>query len=217
MRATVFRGVCLALLLVLACVRAPGQASKPGTGTVTGHVICQDTQKPARFGNVLLYEVPKSITPAVNFEDMDSRAADAAMKAQMDATNSVNVVQLPTAMDGSFAAENVPPGDYYAMAAIPGYVQPRNLVQAAYDAGEDLTKGITGVSIVHVSADRSAHAEITAIRGAAVEGHILWDDGGPVSGALVERRADGEGAQGAATPVRDDYGSIHVSVDARCH
>jgi hypothetical protein len=183
MRVNAYSGVLLAFLY--AEISPSAQTSQPGTGTVTGHVICQDTQKPARFGNVLLYEVPKSITPAVNFEGLDPLAVDVAMKAQMEAVNSVTVVQAETMIDGSFAAPNVPPGDYYALAAIPGYVQPRNLVQAAYDAGEDLTKGLTGAPIVHVSADRSAQAEITAIRGAAVEGHVLWDDGGPVGGAVV--------------------------------
>jgi hypothetical protein len=183
MRARACSGVLLSLAGL--SVAAWGQVSKSGMGTVTGHVICQDTQKPARFGNVLLFEVPKYITPQVNFEDMDPRAVHVANEAQMEATKSVNVVQAQTTMDGSFAAANVPPGDYYALAAIPGYVQPRNLVQSAYDAGEDLTKSITGVSIVHVSADRSAQTEISAVRGAAVEGHVLWDDGGPVSGAIV--------------------------------
>jgi hypothetical protein len=39
---------------------------------------------------------------------------------------------------------------------------------------------------VRVSADRASEAEITVGRGAAIEGHVLWDDGGPVNGANVQ-------------------------------
>jgi hypothetical protein len=175
------RVVWLALLSASACA----QISKPGTGTVTGHVICQDTQKPARFAQVVLYGVPSSVTSTPKIEGMDSRAAGATFRSMMEAQNSATMVQAQTGFDGSFVAADLPPGDYYALAAVPGYVQPRSLVQAAYDAGEDLTKGITGVSIVHVSADRSAQTEITVMRGAAVEGRVLWDDGSPVNGAIV--------------------------------
>ena len=32
-------------------------------GTVTGHVICGDTQRPARFASVMLFGVPAEIPP----------------------------------------------------------------------------------------------------------------------------------------------------------
>ena len=185
MRLRACSAVWLALLFLVACTGAWGQTSRSGTGTVTGHVICQDTQKPARFANVILFRVPGQVTPTPNTDGTDQRAKDAAFKAMMEEQYSATVVQAQTGIDGGFVATNVPPGDYYALAAAPGYVQPRNVVQAAYDAGEDLTKSISGVSMVHVSADRSSQTEITATRGAAVEGHVLWDDGSPVSDATV--------------------------------
>jgi hypothetical protein len=64
-------------------------------------------------------------------------------------------------------------------------VTPRNVVQQAYDAGVDLTKGIPGVLTVHVAGDRTSQAEISVTRGAAIDGRVLWDDGSPVSGATV--------------------------------
>jgi hypothetical protein len=71
------------------------------------------------------------------------------------------------------------------MASVGGYVQPHEIVQAAVDAGEDVTKGISGIPIVRVSADRSVDAEISVTRGAALEGHVLWDDGSPINAAMV--------------------------------
>jgi hypothetical protein len=71
------------------------------------------------------------------------------------------------------------------MASVGGYVQPHELLQAAYDAGEDLTKGVSGVPMVHVSAEHSVNAEISVTRGAAIEGRVLWDDGSGVNQAEV--------------------------------
>ncbi len=94
-------------------------------------------------------------------------------------------VLTETAFDGGFVVQDVPPGEYYVMASVAGYVQPIELVQAAYDAGEDITKGIPGVPSVRVSADRAVNVDISVTRGAAIEGRVLWDDGAPVNGAVV--------------------------------
>jgi hypothetical protein len=88
-------------------------------------------------------------------------------------------------MDGSYTAANVAPGDYYVFASVPGYVQPSAMVQAAMDAGADVTKAIPGVPVVHVSGEGGGSADITVERGGAVTGHVLWDDGSPASRAIV--------------------------------
>lgn len=181
MRAKVACGVWLALVGAV----ASAQVSKPGMGTVTGHVICQDTQRPARFGQVMLFAVPEAVAPLPKLDATDSKSIQAYVKLQTDAMNSANFVLSETGFDGSFVMDDVAPGDYYVMASVAGYVQPEDLVQAAYDEGADLAKGIPGVPIVRVSADRPVNAEVSVIRGAAVEGHVLWDDGAAVSTAMV--------------------------------
>lgn len=184
MRAKTFYRVSLTFAIV-ACGVACGQGAKPGTGTVTGHVICADTQKPARFAQVMLSAVPSSVTPIGKIDTTDSKSIQAYTKVMTDAMSSANFVLSQTDFDGSFVVEDVPPGDYYLMASVAGYVQPQDLVQAAYDAGEDVTKGISGVAMLRVSAGRAVNADITVSRGAAVEGRVLWDDGGPVTSASV--------------------------------
>lgn len=161
--------------------------SREGTGTVTGHVICADTQNPARFAGVMLYSVPTSVAATAPNLDAGANASQmqAFQKALQQEMSAVSYVQTQTGIDGSFTAEDVPPGDYYVLASVAGYIQPRNLLQAAYDAGEDITKAVSGVSIIRVAADRTASIDVTVNRGAAVEGHVLWDDGGPVNGAMV--------------------------------
>lgn len=177
--------VCCAVWLAGAAAVAFGQVSKPGTGTVTGHVICQDTQAPARFAQVMLYAVPASLTSPGKPDPNDPKSLQAFIKAQADAVNSSSFVLTQTGFDGSFAVNDVAPGEYYVMASVAGYEQPQDMVQAANDAGEDVTKGIPGVPTVRVSADRAINIEINVIRGAAVEGRVLWDDGGPVTAAVV--------------------------------
>ena len=115
----------------------------------------------------------------------DTKTIEAFVKAQNEAMNSSTIVRTKSGFDGGFVANDVAPGDYYLMVSAWGYLQPRDLLQAAYDAGEDVTRGISGVPIVHVSANKSINTEITLTRGAALEGHVLWDDGGAVNEAMV--------------------------------
>lgn len=184
-----------ALLFTAALLIVPFNQSAaqqpPSTGTVTGHVICGDTERPARFAQVMLFGVPKNLTPPPNPTGQPNAAQ---MKAAIDAMGTMNIAMTQTGLDGSFTAANVAPGDYYLFASVPGYVQPSSMVQAAVDAGADLTKPLPGVPIVHVSADRSVSSDVTVARGAAISGRIVWDDGSPVSRAIVTlepSKADG--------------------------
>jgi len=172
--------------IMMCCVGfglAQEPASATGMGTVTGHVICGDTQRPARFAQVILFGVPPDVTAAPKPPDPNDMAAAMAMVKQ--AMGGMNMVQGQTGVDGSFALTSVAPGDYYVFTSVPGYVQPQNLVTAAFEAGVDLKKGVPGVPVLHVVADRAAQVEVTADRGAAVDGKVLWDDGGPVAHASI--------------------------------
>lgn len=173
---------CCGVALAVASLGALGQLSKPGTGTVTGQVTCEDTQRPARFAQVMLYEVPSSLAPLQITASTDPKARAAIIREMTSHT----LMQVETGIDGSFVAQDVPPGDYYVLASVPGYVQPRYLLQAAYDAGEDVLRGVTGVPLIRVSADHATDVRMSVSRGAAIEGHLLWDDGTPVHGASVE-------------------------------
>ena len=96
MRAKVFCSVWLALGIGYASAGA--QASKPGMGTVTGRVICQDTQKPARFARVTVFQVPASLVlprPPADLSDTTARAVW--MNAQDAALNSGTMVVVDNA------------------------------------------------------------------------------------------------------------------------
>jgi hypothetical protein len=100
----------------------PSSAQQPSTatpgGTVTGHVICGDTQRPARFAGVMLFGVPKEVAPAPKLDgNADATQVAALMKATM---GSMNMVQTQTGMEGGFTVNNVAPGDYYVFESVAG-------------------------------------------------------------------------------------------------
>lgn len=160
------------------------QSSSPAAagGTVTGHVTCVDTQRPARFAQVILYGVPSEITPEAKPDSASNTDTTAVRKKVMDA---LSMVQIKTDVDGSFVASGVAPGDYYVFGSVPGYLAPGNIVRAAYEAGADLSKLIPGIPVVHVASERHAEANLTVERGATVTGHVMWDDGSPAARVMV--------------------------------
>jgi hypothetical protein len=179
---TLFAVVCAGVFSGSSDAQTMGAAP---AGTVTGHVTCGDTQRAARFAGVMLMGVPKEKEMPLA-PDPKAPADAASIKSAMNSVmGGMNLVQTQTGMDGNYVAANVPPGDYYVFVSVPGYIQPAAVAQAALDAGADLSKAIPGVAMVHVVADRSVRQDVTADRGAAVSGTVVWDDGTPVAKAIV--------------------------------
>src|ERR1700675_2008850 len=85
---------------------AQAQQSTPAAvgGTVTGHVTCGDTQRPARFATVVLFGVPAEITPGAK----PGATPDAAqIKDAEKAMSATSMVQTQTDVDGNFFAGGV--------------------------------------------------------------------------------------------------------------
>lgn len=215
-------------------VGAGAQQAAPPSGTVTGHVMCGDTQRPARFATVLLFGVPAPMTgvsPRTGVMPPPAPAKDdeqvmAGLKAGMAAFNSTSFVQTQTDEEGAFSATGVAPGDYYVFASVPGYVQPVNQVRAAIEAGADPQKPLPGVPVVHVSAARESLASISIDRGAAVSGKVVWEDGSPVTKAnvmVVATKGEkplppqysmvvmGSVAAGGVLAITDDLGQFRIA------
>jgi hypothetical protein len=150
----------VAVLVVFAA-----RAQSGDTGTVTGHVYCGDTQKPARFANLRLQPV-------------DAQGGRFGFRGGFATTGS----------DGSFRIAGVSPGDYYADVTMPGYVQPlrgllRDLDNLAPADRDRITAQLTRVS---VAANQTANVQILLYRGAAISGSVSFDDGAPAAGVSVQ-------------------------------
>jgi hypothetical protein len=94
---------------------------------------------------------------------------------------------VQTAIDGSFVIPNVPPGRYYVVPALPGYLSPRLNAEDDDDALPAAATGQPPVVIpkVDVQADQAASIDVRLERGAAVSGTIRFDDGSPAVGIHI--------------------------------
>ena len=101
----------LALLPTLALSQSPTTSPAPrpeDLGTVTGHIICADTQRPARFALVSL--IPTQITTDTP-ETLSSFNRD-------------SVGPVHTDLNGAYAITSAPPGQYYLRVDLGGYATP---------------------------------------------------------------------------------------------
>jgi len=190
-------------VLLLSAAQVPAQTNNYVNGsTVTGHVLCADTNSPARFAKILL----KSAKPDHTGEDFmnnlinnmqksveksgDAKPLPPDRKAAMaTAARGMNQVTdmlgaTTVGLDGSFSFAGVKPGTYYVHAIFPGYVDPVNQFSDEDFASTDpaIRARIALLPTVTVNGTDSAHADVRLERGAAVSGRISYDDGTPASG-----------------------------------
>jgi hypothetical protein len=160
---------------------AQNNAAKPGTGVVTGHVYCADTNAPARMAQVQL-ESAKAAEIRRGAHSRETWKPELRFASDVPAGG---IVQ--TALDGSFVIPNVPPGSYYVVAAAAGYLSPRANAENIDEAEPPAPAGQPPVVIpkVYVQADQTAAVDIRLERGAAVSGTIRFDDGSPAAGIHV--------------------------------
>ncbi len=193
--------------ILLACLlapRLPAQQTPYVVGSaVSGHVICEDTNAPARFAKVLL----KSTAPSHAGEDMmksltdsltkssgksatppkpqteDQKKALAAASRGMDqVTDMLN--SSTVGLDGSYSFAGVKPGTYYVHAIYTGYIDPFSSFTDEDFASTDpaVRARLAQIPTVTVTGTDSARADLRLARGAAITGRILYDDGTPAVG-----------------------------------
>ena len=152
---------------VLAGAASPlaSSTAAPAGAVVTGRVVCADTQRAARFAQVLL--VPTS-TEANEGEG----------------GRGFGRYSGRTDLDGNYSIAGVPAGDYYVTGQLTGYVNRMIDVQAAANSPQNNSAALTGVPVVHVSAG-GASAQLSLQRGSVIAGRIQWDDGSPAAGVQV--------------------------------
>jgi hypothetical protein len=162
------RSFRLALLLyaIAALSALPARAQRGDTGTVTGHVYCADTQKPARFATIRL------------------QSADAQRSRFFGGRGGF----ATTGSDGSFHMTGVTPGDYYADVVMPGYVQPlRGLLRSLDNLPTTDRDRITAqLTRIDVAANQTANVQVMIYRGATISGTVSFDDGAPAAGVGVQ-------------------------------
>lgn len=179
--------VCSLLLLTGSCCAA-AQAGPQPTGVVVGHVICADTQQPARLAHVVLQPLVDLQSPVLG--------------KQSNAYHPEGMFHLQTVgLDGSFVISAVPQGLYYVIVEQEGYVSPlaivtRSELNKPNEATlRKVTKYLTAIS---VTAGHTTQAEVRIFRGASFAGRVGFEDGSPAVGvgmALLHKDANGKWVQ----------------------
>jgi hypothetical protein len=165
--------------------QAASSRAKEPTGTVTGHVLCADTNLPARFASVLLQPVYEAVppTPASGKEEQISRPT-------------ITISQ--TMLDGSYSITGVHPGRYYVIVEKPGYLSPLNqLTREQMNKPDEAAAALIAKLLVPVTvtAAHTAQADVRIYRGGTISGTVRFDDGGVNGGgkiALLRKNKDGK-------------------------
>jgi hypothetical protein len=203
-------------LLFLAFVTplAAQQTNAVVGSTVSGHVLCDDTNTPARFAKILL----KSTAPDHTGEDfmkniqdniakMAAKSGDSTpikpptpeqKKIQAAAARNMNQVtdmlnSSTVGLDGSYSFAGVKPGTYYVHAIFAGYIDPFSQFTDDDFASTDpaMRARIAQIPTITVNGAASAKLDLRLQRGAAVSGRVLFDDGSPAAGWTMSVIAPG--------------------------
>jgi hypothetical protein len=150
-------------------------------GTVTGRVTFAENRLPARFAEVILVRRPDAEDLLPDFsngppKELPKPAAKPAQK--------VVSISGRSGFDGAYTIGEVPPGDYYIVAKMQGYVVP---IRRATNSKEtrDIDKLAADLPMVHVEAARMSMADVALHRGGVISGKVQFRDGSPVVGMQV--------------------------------
>lgn len=166
----------LACCLVASVVSPVGAQKTAATGRVAGSVTCADTNAPARFAVVVLESISAKGETGEN--------AGAATTAVTD-------------LNGQFAMDKVPVGQYLVLGSLAGYLNPLALFEPAdlkKMSAETLHKLEALVPVVTIGPNQSATVALRLEHAAEVRGTISYDDGSPAVGLhlqLLHKRPDG--------------------------
>jgi hypothetical protein len=156
----------VAITLFFAVCSSAQHSEATATGAVTGHVICADTNGPARLAHLVLQ-------PVVDI---------AAVSKAGDHPRPISASVTATLLDGSFTISNVAPGNYYVFVEKLGYLSPfaqlsrEDLNHPKPETADLIAKLLTPVS---VAANRTSTVEVRIYKGSAISGAVRFDDGTP--------------------------------------
>ena len=145
-----------ALLPTLALAQSQTAPSPEDLGTVTGHITCADTQRPARLAEVRLLPAKTRTAPYPSTE---------------------------TDMDGAYVIPNISPGLYYLIVDLPGYITPAlDLGQLLHTSTPDAQQRIQQeLQLINVAPHATTRGDAILRPGASISGTVRYEDGSPSS------------------------------------
>jgi len=171
--------------LLLVAIHAAGQSdavkAKEPTGGVTGHVLCGDTNLPARLARVLLQPAYEAVPVRPKH-----KPGEAAQEDDPPRTPAVSIAQ--TLLDGSYSINGVKPGKYYVIVEKVGYLSPLSqLTREQLNKPDDVAQALISKLLVPVTvtANHVAQADVRIVRGGSISGTVRFDDGSPNGGGSI--------------------------------
>jgi hypothetical protein len=147
--------------------------------TVTGKVMCSDTQRAARFATVTLIGT--------------QQATESQGRTSMGNGNSFGFGRRVTArtdLDGNFSVQ-AEPGDYYVVASATGYASQAAEMAASMGSSGSAADLLARLPQVHVAEAGGGTVNVTLDRGGVVQGKVQWDDGSPAAGVNISVQTTG--------------------------
>jgi hypothetical protein len=201
-------GLCGVVLMFGAGVGAPGAWAQEMSGTtiqiappqvnqqrvlatVTGKVMCSDTQRAARFATVTLIGTQE-------VQEGGQRGGFAGGEGNFAFGRRV---QARTDIDGNFTVQ-AEPGDYYVVASAVGYASQAAEIAAGMSSGATPADLLARLPQVHVAEAGGGSVNITLDRGGVVQGKVQWDDGSPAAGVNMSVQTTGSGTSTSIDMVR---------------
>jgi carboxypeptidase family protein len=176
------------LFFLLLPTFALAQSSTPhpeNLSTVTGHITCSDTQRPARLAEVRLISVLAPTTDNFGYQTPTVGSG-------------VNGLAAHTDLTGGYTIADVEPGQYYLRVELPGYATPISqftLDDLKSPAPEVQQRIQSELQLVTVAPHSTVEADATLHRGASISGTVTFDDGAPAVAfriALLRHDASGK-------------------------
>jgi hypothetical protein len=207
---------CFLVSAVLAGALIQAQtADSQGAGSVSGHVYCADTNKPARLARV-------TVEPVDDLRAVQVDASGNFLRRRGAAT----AVLTETGKDGAYSIDSLPPGQYYIVAELPGYLSPLTeftSVNMLAPNEQDERRFREVLQRVIVMSGQTTRMDFRLERGGAIDGRVLYDDGSPVIGAWINvlRRDEKLGWKPltdialnrfSSAPMTDDRGHYRVAM-----
>jgi len=237
------RPTALILAFVASCLAAQQPAppnSQPAQlesyGRVTGHIVCSDTGKPARFAGVQLVSERSAQTPMIDSTSLgtslgygkssrgdtkDGPDFGALMTTGLSALMKGSNLSGMTTLDGSFSLEKVPAGTCYVVPQLAGYLSPISQFSQMerMKASPETLKAIeSSAQKIVVGPNQAVNIDLQLELGASIGGVVRYDDGSPAAGVspiLMALGSDGKWKDiPPSTPmpsVTDEHGRYHFA------
>lgn len=230
--------ICVLAVLLSAASVAAQQAAPANTaaqadlsGRVSGHVVCSDTGKPARFASIQLMSETSARAPLIDPSALGSMTGGKGGKGDMNfsallaksmaAMMKGSNLSTMTDMDGSFSLDKVPAGTYYVIPQLPGYLSPIDQLsqKERMAANKETMEAVEAIAQkVVVAAGSATDLDIALERGGTIAGTVHYDDGSPapsVAPIVMMLEKDGKWKELPSTSMvpsmTDDEGHYRIS------